>query len=104
MMEKLDFMLGNWHLDYQIPKSKFSEAETGTGIGLFKRVLDGRYVTFDYSSSIDEKQGQAHAIFAWDEKMEIYINRVKYPLLLSQKKILDAKLPEIFAYRLSIGR
>ena len=39
-----------------------------------------------------------------DEKMEIRINRIKYPLFLSQKKILDAKLPEIFAYRLSIGR
>ncbi len=29
MMEKFDFLLGNWNLEYIIPKSAFSEAATG---------------------------------------------------------------------------
>jgi len=30
MMEKFDFLLGNWNLEYRVPKSAFSEATTGT--------------------------------------------------------------------------
>jgi|GEM_PF-6411193 len=29
-MEKFDFLLGNWNLEYRVPKSAFSEAATGT--------------------------------------------------------------------------
>gem|GEM_PF-3922554 len=29
-MEKFDFLLGNWNLEYRVPKSTFSEATTGT--------------------------------------------------------------------------
>ena len=76
-MEKFDFLLGNWNLEYRVPKSAFSEAATGSGNGKFKRALDDKYVYFDYSASLTtgEKAGQeggAHAIFAWDEKTKIY--------------------------------
>jgi len=72
MMEKFDFLLGNWNLEYRVPKSAFSEAATGTGTGTFKRALDDKYVYFDYSCSLTTGEGEAHAIFAWDEKTKIY--------------------------------
>ncbi len=59
-------------MEYNIPKSSFSEATTGTGQGIFKRALDDKYVYFDYSTLIDGKKGQAHGIFAWDEKSKTY--------------------------------
>ena len=51
MMEKFDFLLGNWNLESRVPKSEFSEAATGTGTGTIKRALDDKYVYFDYASS-----------------------------------------------------
>lgn len=39
MMEKFDFLLGDWNLEYKIPKSRHSEAMTGNGNGTFKRAL-----------------------------------------------------------------
>jgi hypothetical protein len=72
MMEKFDFLLGNWNLEYRVPKSAFSEAATGTGTGTFKRALDDTYVYFDYSCSLTTGEGAAHAIFAWDEKAKVY--------------------------------
>jgi len=71
-MEKFNFLLGSWNLEYRIPKSQFHEAETGLGLGAFKRALDDKYVFFDYSSTVDEQKGGAHGIFAWDEKTEVY--------------------------------
>jgi hypothetical protein len=71
-MRKFDFLLGNWEMEYNIPKSSFSEATTGIGQGIFKKALDNKYVYFDYSTLIDEKKGQAHGIFAWDEKSKTY--------------------------------
>jgi hypothetical protein len=73
MMEKFEFLLGTWSLDYRIPKSRLSEAGTGTGKGTFKRALNDRYVTFDYEAEFMLGQkAQAHAIFAWDEKSKHY--------------------------------
>ncbi len=75
MMEKFDFLLGTWNLKYRVPKSSFSEVDTGSGHGTFKRVLDDKYVQFDYEcsfSSAPQQTGKAHAIFAWDEKAEVY--------------------------------
>lgn len=72
MMEKFNFLLGNWNLESKIPKSTFSEATTGTGTGTLKRALDDKYVYFDYSSTINGENGQAHAIFAWDEKAKLF--------------------------------
>ena len=71
-MEKFDFLLGNWHMEYNIPKSSFGEAATGTGSGIFKRALDDKYVYFDYSTLINNEKGEAHAIFVWDNKSKIY--------------------------------
>jgi hypothetical protein len=73
MMDKFEFLLGDWNLDYRIPKSRLSEAATGTGKGIFKRVLNDRYVTFDYEAAISTgDRVQAHAIFAWDEKSKLH--------------------------------
>ena len=71
-MKKFAFLLGNWEMEYNIPKSPFSEATTGTGQGIFKRALDDKCVYFDYSTLIDGNKGQAHGIFAWDEKSKTY--------------------------------
>lgn len=68
-MDKFEFLLGDWNLDYHIPKSHLSEASTETGTGTFKKILDGRYVQFDYST---QSGGKAKGIFAWDEKMQLY--------------------------------
>jgi len=72
MMEKFDFLLGNWNLEYKVPKSAFSKAGTGAGTGTIKRALDDKYVYFDYSASLTTEKGEAHAIFAWDEKVKVY--------------------------------
>jgi hypothetical protein len=71
-MEKFDFLLGDWDLEYRIPKSAVSEAATGTGAGTFKRALDDKYVVFDYSCSLTTGDAEAHAIFVWDEKAKLY--------------------------------
>ena len=71
-MEKFDFLLGNWKMEYNIPKSSFSEAATGSGTGIINRALDNKYVYFDYSSLIKNEKGEAHAIFAWDNNSKIY--------------------------------
>jgi len=71
-MKKFDFLLGNWEMEYNIPESSFSKAITGTGHGIFKKALDDKYVYFDYTTLIDGKKGQAHGIFARDEKSKIY--------------------------------
>jgi len=68
-MDRFGFLLGNWNLDYRIPKSKFSEAGTDSGTGSFRKALNGKYVIFDYST---KSGGEAHGIFAWDEKAKIY--------------------------------
>ncbi len=39
-----------------------------------------------------------------DKKRELTVKRVEYPIYLAQKKILNTDLPEIFAFRLEIGR
>lgn len=72
-MNKFDFLLGDWTLEYRVPKSAFSEAMTGAGTGTFKRALNDRYVFFDYSASLlTGSKVQAHGIFAWDDKLKFY--------------------------------
>lgn len=68
-MEKFEFLLGEWILDYRIPKSAYSEARLDSGKGTFKRALNGKYVFFDYST---KSGSEAHGIFAWDDKVKIY--------------------------------
>jgi len=69
VMDKFGFLLGNWNLEYRIPKSIFSEAGSDSGAGSFKRALNGKYVFFDYST---KSGGEAHGIFAWDDKVKLY--------------------------------
>ena len=68
-MSKFEFLLGNWNLEYKIPKSIFSEEGTDSGKGTFKRTLKDKYVDFDYTT---KSGGEAHAICAWDEKAKVY--------------------------------
>lgn len=64
-MDKLEFLIGTWHMEYK--------SHEGSGTGVFRRLLDGKYVTFDYSvSSPKGETGGAHGIFAWDQKAETY--------------------------------
>jgi hypothetical protein len=72
MIERLDCFIGDWTLEYKVPKSRFSEAATGTGIGTFRRALKDKYVYFDYSCSLTTGDGEAHGIFAWDPKAKVY--------------------------------
>lgn len=62
-IDKFRFLLGAWHLDYKIPESSFSKAGKDSGTGIFKKILDGKYVQFDYSTG---SGGMAKGIFAWD--------------------------------------
>jgi hypothetical protein len=64
-MESLGFLLGEWDLEYHIPKSQLADAGTDTGIGRFSRFLDDCYVVFDYSTTTGSA---AHGLFAWDRK------------------------------------
>jgi hypothetical protein len=74
-MDKFEFLLGDWNLEYRIPKSAFSEAATGSASGTFKRALNDKYVFLDCSGTIStapDEVGKAHGIFAWDEKAGVY--------------------------------
>ena len=71
-MDKFNFLLGPWKLESKVPKSQFSDYDTGEGKGEFKRILNNRYVTFDYHANLSKDEGAAHAIFAWDKRSEIY--------------------------------
>lgn len=72
-MKKFDFLLGEWALEYRVPKSAFSEAMTGTGSGTFKRALNDKYVYVDYAATFSSgDKCQAHGIFAWDDKLKLY--------------------------------
>ena len=48
-MNKLDFFLGKWKMECNVPESAFSKADKGTGIGEFKKELDDKYVVFNYT-------------------------------------------------------
>jgi hypothetical protein len=73
MMDKFDFLLGNWKLEYRVPKSSFGESDTGSGEGTIKRALGGKYVYVDYRAVLKKSgKGAAHAIFGWDDRAKIY--------------------------------
>lgn len=72
-MEKFDFLLGDWRLEYRVPQSAFSAAMTGSGSGTCKRALNDKYVYLDYAATFSSgDQCQAHGIFAWDDKLKLY--------------------------------
>lgn len=68
-LDKFRFLLGDWNLESRIPKSKFSDAGTDTGVGSFKKILNDKYVLFEYTA---ETGGAAKGIFAWDDKIKQY--------------------------------
>ena len=68
-MNKFGFFLGDWNLEYRIPRSAFHEAASDSGTGSFKRILNENYVLFEYSTA---SGGEAKGIFAWDDKGKIY--------------------------------
>lgn len=68
-MNKFNFLIGNWDLEYHIPASIFSRAGKDNGTGTFNRILNEKYVAFEYST---QSGGAAKGIFAWDDKVKIY--------------------------------
>jgi hypothetical protein len=68
-MNKFEFLLGDWDLEYRILKSIFGDAGTDFGTGSFKRALKDKYVFFDYSTI---SGSEAHGIFAWEDKTNLY--------------------------------
>jgi len=68
-LHKFEFLLGDWNLEYKIPKSFFSDPGIDKGVGSFKRILKDKYVLFEYAT---ESGGEAKGIFAWDDKIKIY--------------------------------
>jgi hypothetical protein len=81
MMKRFEFLIGNWNLEYSIPRSRVSEAMIGNGTGTFRRALGDKFVYFDYhvslrptaiaATSLTQKV-EAHGIFAWDTKNNVY--------------------------------
>lgn len=71
-MDKFHFFIGDWKLEYKVPASRFSAEDSGVGEGSFKRVLNDRYVVFDYHAKLSAGEGGAHGIFAWDKRGNIY--------------------------------
>jgi hypothetical protein len=71
-MDKFRFLLGTWQMDYKILKSPNILEDIGRGEGIFRSIMDDRYVTFDYHVSLKTNEAAAHAIFAYDEDRNIY--------------------------------
>ena len=71
-MGKFEFLLGDCSLDYHVPESSFSQADTGSGSGTFQRIFNDKYVTFDYECRLTDGNGRAKSIFAWDTKDHVY--------------------------------
>ena len=63
-IEKFDFLIGKWKLKYNIPN--------GEGTGEFKRILNDKYVSFEYSAKFSKGEGSAQGIFAWDDRSKLY--------------------------------
>ena len=71
-IEKLNFLIGQWQLKYEIPKSIFSEQDKGEGTGEFKKVLKDNYITFNYRAKLKSSETSAKGIFVWDNKSKLY--------------------------------
>lgn len=69
ILDKFDFLLGDWNLEYLIPGSKFSDSGSDTGTGSFRKILSDNYVLFEYST---KSGSEAKGIFAWDNKIKAY--------------------------------
>lgn len=71
-IDKLEFLLGKWNLCYKIPQSTFSPKGEGTGCGEIKKILNDKYIKFEYQAEINSAKTAAQGIFGWDDKSKIY--------------------------------
>ncbi len=71
-IEKFNFLLGRWDLKYKVPKRLFSSGDEGVGTGEFKRILNDKYIVFNYSARLRLSANSAKGIFAWDGKSNLY--------------------------------
>lgn len=71
-MDKFNFLIGRWKLEYKIPKSQFSDEDTAEGEGEFKSILNDQFVAFEYHAEFSKGKVAAHGIFAWDKKSKTY--------------------------------
>jgi hypothetical protein len=55
--------------EFMQKKNRIKRIYRKGGAETIKRALNGKYVYFDYST---RKGGEAHAIFAWNEKAKVY--------------------------------
>jgi hypothetical protein len=69
IFNKFDFLLGDWNLEYRIPKSIFSDPGSDTGHGSFRKILNDSYILFEYTTASDS---EAKGIFAHDNKLNSY--------------------------------
>jgi len=73
-MRALSFMIGEWALDYSVTQ-RGQTARTIRGSGSLRYMFSAAYLTFDYrmlDRATGNLIGEAHAIFAWDEKAGQY--------------------------------
>lgn len=68
-MEEFDFLTGDWKLEYRIPESVFCKAASYGGRGSLKKILNDKYILFEYKT---EAGIEAKGIFARDEKIKMY--------------------------------
>lgn len=71
-MKGFAFLLGEWELEYRIPASHLSPEATGSGQGRMRRILNDRFVAFDYTCEVTTGTGAAHAVIGWDAKAKVY--------------------------------
>jgi hypothetical protein len=69
----LGFLIGEWELDYTVTQHGRT-TKTIRGTGSMRYLFDETYLTFDYRAQHTDtgESGQAHAIFAWDAKIQQY--------------------------------
>jgi hypothetical protein len=73
-MDALNFMIGEWALDYSVTQ-RGQTTQTIRGTGSLRYLFSAAYLTFDYRTldkATGNTIGEAHAIFAWDEKAGQY--------------------------------
>jgi len=73
-MRALSFMIGEWELDYTVTQNGRT-TRTIRGTGALRFLFNATYLNFDYQA-IEKASGagigEAHGIFAWDEKAGRY--------------------------------
>lgn len=73
-MRALSFMVGEWELDYTVTQHGHT-TKTIRGSGSLRYLFNATYLTFNYQmqqKDTGERIGEAHGIFAWDNKAGHY--------------------------------